>query len=447
MSQTAQANKILHDFGDGLIMRRSTIEDAERLGEFNGRIHGENPRDAEAVAAWTRDLVQLPHPTCASDDFLLVEDSATGKVVSSLDLISQTWTYEGIPFKVGRPELVGTDPEYRRRGFVRREFEEVHRWSQERGELVQVITGIPNFYRQYGYEMAINLGGGRSGYEPQLPVLKEGESEPYQVRAAVEADLPWLLKMYEREAQYSQVTGLVDEAILRYEMNGKSKNNVNRNVPCVIEAADDGRPVGYLMYAGNLWHTSIALTRYALAEGESYLAVTPSVVRFLWKVGQAIAAECEGKLEVFHFALGAEHPAYRAFGERLPRVRTPYAFFVRVPDLAAFVRVIAPALEKRLHTSVCAGHSGELKISFYQSGLRLVFDKGRLTTVENWRPVVKTDEGSAAFPALTFLQLLFGYRSLEELRASYADCWADTDSAVVLNALFPRKASCVYLVS
>jgi hypothetical protein len=36
-----------------------------------------------------------------------------------MNLISQIWAYEGIPFGVGRPELVGTLPEYRNRGLVR----------------------------------------------------------------------------------------------------------------------------------------------------------------------------------------------------------------------------------------------------------------------------------------------------------------------------------------
>ena len=41
-----------------------------------------------------------------------------------------------------------------------------------RGELVQGITGIPYYYRQFGYEMALDLGGGRMCYAPQIPELK-----------------------------------------------------------------------------------------------------------------------------------------------------------------------------------------------------------------------------------------------------------------------------------
>ena len=191
----------------------------------------------------------------------------------------------------------------------------------------------------------------------------------------------------------------------------------------------------------------MALTRYALAEGESYLDVTPSVARYLWQTGQSLAPAYERKMEFFYFSLGAEHPAYRAFGERLPRERKPYAFYVRVADLPAFLRVIAPVLERRLAESVCAGYSGELKISFYQSGLRLVFEKGCLSTVENWKPVIKDDEGSAEFPYLTFLQLVFGYHSLDELRAAYADCAANGAAGVVLDALFPKKASHVWVIN
>jgi hypothetical protein len=55
------------------------------------------------------------------------------------------------------------------------------------------------------------------------------------------------------------------------------------------------------------------------------------------------------------------------------------------------------------------------------------------------------DHGNAGFPALTFLQILFGYRSFEELKYAFPDCWWDNDQTqVVINALFPKKNSHVY---
>ena len=104
-------------------------------------------------------------------------------------------------------------------------------------------------------------------------------------------------------------------------------------------------------------------------------------------------------------------------------------------------------LERRLAGPIAAGHTGELKLSFYRSGLRIVMDSGRLATIEAWEPS-DTEDGDAGFPNLTFLQLLFGYRALDELKQAFPDCWCGGDDArVLLSTLFPRQASDVWGVS
>ena len=115
MNNNPPTQSLIRDLGEGLILRRTTPADAEALATFNARLHSDDGPDKpdERVAAWTRDLITRPHPTFSPGDFTIVEESATGKIVSSLNLISQTWAYAGIEFGVGRPELVGTLPEYR----------------------------------------------------------------------------------------------------------------------------------------------------------------------------------------------------------------------------------------------------------------------------------------------------------------------------------------------
>ena len=163
--------------GDGLVLRRSCAQDAEALADFNARVHSDEGMDKpdERLGAWTYDLMAKPHPTFKASDFTLVEEETSGRIVSAMNLIPQTWSFSGIPFKVGRPELVGTLPEFRNRGLVRRQFEVIHQWSEQNGDLVQAITGIPYYYRLFGYEMAMNLQGGRAGYPTHIPRLKEGE--------------------------------------------------------------------------------------------------------------------------------------------------------------------------------------------------------------------------------------------------------------------------------
>jgi hypothetical protein len=441
---------ILRDLGDGLILCRSTDRDAEALADFNSHIHSEEGFDKPdlRVGAWTHDLLAKPHPTFHAEDCTLVVEAASGKIISSMNLIPQTWAYEGIPFGVGRPELVGTLPEYRKRGLVRLQFEEVHSWSREHGELVQGITGIPYYYRLFGYEMGLELDGGRIGYEAQLPKLKEGQSEAFNLRAAGEADIPFIMEVYAHACKRHLITCVRDEAIWRYDLTGQSGKNVDRLEYRIIESAS-GELVGYLAHPWFGWNWGLGAISYELKPGVSWLEVSPAVARYLWQTGEAYSNR-DGKPAVrsgFGFWFGSAHPSYDVFRSRLPLVRDPYAWYIRVPDLPAFLRVIIPALEKHIAGSAIAGYSGETKISFYRSGLRLVLDKGKLVGVETWTPG-NEDKGSAAFPDLSFLQLVFGYRSIDELKQSHADCWYEDDERrVLLSTLFPKKASSVMFVN
>jgi len=441
-----QQKTILRDLGDGLIMRRSSPLDAEALAEFNGKIHGDDELDRQHVAAWTRDLLTRPHPTLNPDDFTVVEETATGRIVSSMNLIPQTWAYEGIPFGVGRPELVGTAPEYRNRGLVRAQFEEIHKWSAERGHMVQVITGIPYYYRLFGYEMALDLAGRRIGFEANVPKLKDGEPEPYRIRFATEADLTLIAELYDLATRRHAIACLRTSEIFKYELDGQSENNLDRHQMYMIEATS-GEPVGYFQHPAWLGNTGVSALWYELIPGVSWLAVTPTVIRHLWNKGQEYAKRDSKTCTSFGFMLGRDHPVYEALGRNLPEVRTPYAYYMRVPDLVGFLNHIKPALEKRIAESIAAGHSREIKISFYQDGLRLLLEKGKLAAIESWKPSPE-EWGAVAFPELTFLQVLFGYRSYEELHESFADCWCDSEEVrVLINIFFPKKLSDVFPVA
>lgn len=439
--------RIIRDLGEGLVLRRATPEDTEKLVAFNAEVHRDPSRDEPEiyVGAWVRDLMERPHPTFQPGDFTLVKDTATDEIVSCLCLISQTWSYGGVEFGVGRPELVGTHPDYRRRGLVRAQMDVVHQWSAERGERLQAITGIPWYYRQFGYEMAMTLGGSRAGYKPNVPEAKE--ETPYRLRAAQEEDLPFIARAYSQGNQRDHVACIRDETLWLHELRGKNTNNVNRRELALIETAA-GEPVGFIAHSPRVWKGRIGIGRYELLPGASWLEATLAVVRYLWSRGEAWAEQDpEQEPEAFFFWLGAEHPAYQVFRDNLPHETKPYAWYLRVPDLPDFLQHIAPVLERRLAASILAGHTGELEISFYRSGLRLGFDGGRLTRVEPWQPTT-TEVGQALFPDLTFLQLLFGYRSLEELDYAFGDCGVrDNGARVLLEALFPKQPSDVWPVS
>jgi GNAT superfamily N-acetyltransferase len=440
--------EIIRDLGDGLILRRGRREDAEALAKLNSEVfcNRETREPDQHIAAWTRDLLTRPHPTVRPEDYIVVQRE-DGEPVSAMVLISQTWTYEDVQFGVGRPEIVVTHPDYRRRGLVRAQFEVVHQWSAERGHLVQGITGIPNFYRQFGYEMTMELGGWRSGAVGNIPQLKEGQEEPFTVRPATEDDLSFITQVYAYGQRRSLVSCVRDEEVWRLELNGRSEMSSECGLLRVIERAG-GERVGFLAHGPRLSRNDLYVFFYELKEGVSWLAVTPSVLRYIKRAGEELAA-ADGKqaFHTFSLNLGGQHPAYEAARSSLPASGEPYGWYLRVPDLPKFLMHIRPVLERRLASSIAAGHTGELKVSFYRGGLRFVFEEGRLEMVESWQPT-PDDGGAAGFTGLTFLHLVFGYRTVEELHHIFPDTatWGN-EARVLLQALFPKKPSTVWALS
>jgi len=265
------------------------------------------------------------------------------------------------------------------------------------------------------------------------------------VRPAVEADLPFITSVYQHGRQRSLVSADWDQELFRYELLGKSDQNVNRFALRVIETKA-GEPVGYLAHPDCLWPPTQACVAFELKPGVSWYHVTPAVIRYLWQTGIENSKKEGKEHSAFGFWLGQNHPVFQVASERLPRIRPPYAWYLRLPDLAGFLRLVAPVLEGRLADSPCLGYTGEITLGFYRQGLRLNFEAGRLTVVEDWMPQPK-NFGTATFPDLTFLQLLFGYRSLDELMSSFPDCYTRDEVKPVLRVLFPKQPSHVWEVS
>ena len=441
---TADTSTTIATLDDSLILRRARTADTDALTAFHAGILVEEGEDGPSpyTAAWVRELMSGAHPTFTAGDFTIVE-TATGEIVSSLCLISQRWTYGGLPFGVGRIELVSTNPDYRRRGLVRRQMDVVHQWSAERGELIQGITGIPNFYRQFGYEMALNLGGGRIGSVFRVPELDKDQTEPFNLRPATAADAPLLAALEDEGRQRWLVTAVRDAAHWRYEIEVAMDPRYTVTVAIVADAA--GEAVGSLVHYGELSDGRLVVIGCELVAGLSWLAVMPSLLRALKSRGEAFAEAHEsGPVHELYFGLGGDHPLYHVLPERLAQVNRAYAWYLRVPDLPAFLRHVAPVLEARLAASAATGHSGELLLNFYRGGLRIELKDGRLTTIEEWTPP-DANGGGAAFPGLSFLQLVFGYRTLAELRHAFADCAVnDDDARVLLEILFPKLPSRVW---
>ncbi len=431
-----QYDTTTYDLGDGLRLRFATVDDIEALAQFNGRIHASAGFN-QFIAQWTREFAAPSHPTCGPDNVTLVEDTQAGQIVSSICLIPQTWTFDGIPFPVGRPEAVGTDPAYRRRGLVRAQFDVLHAKSDREGHLAQGITGIPWYYRQFGYEYAIDLDGGRCVYPPLIAPLKEGEVEEYRFREATLDDLPLVVDLYDRACVRSLIACPRSAAEWQRSIFDAAPGSAAYRTLHIVETSE-GRAVGMIQTSRELsWRGMFPVRMLSVTTGQSLRAILPAVLRWLSAQAESVATALQKPLPALHFELGEQHPVFEAAPELFHKTIPSYAWYIRVADVPKFLNHIAPVLEQRLAQSALNGFSGEIKVTECVRGFKLNIGRGTIRA-EAWSV---DDNAQAMFSPYTFLQLLFGRRSLRDLHYMYPDCWAEDEAAAVFEALFPRRCS------
>ena len=449
----AEANpNYRRDLGDGLVLRWSSERDADEIAHLTSTVFrwGKTAPANEPLAILMQQALHGNYPVMGPGDVAVVEDTRRREhpLVASSCLWRQFWSYGGIPFAIGRPEIIATDEGYRNRGLVRALLSIVHARSEAEGHLAQGITGIPYFYRQFGYEYALDLDIDRVTLLPLIPLLAEGKAEPFTFREATLADLPSLRTWYEQQLSSYVVTTPFDEQWWSYQIASMTDS--------VLRAADghwhvliiqnaEGQPCGYIAHNTMRWRASLGVSDVGTAPGLNLQTLAPSLLRELARRGASLPAPPNSQeMKSITFRMGNNHPLYAVLGKSLALEQDiPYAWYVRVPNVPAFLRHIAPVLEQRLARSPLAGYSDTLHLNFYRGGLRLVFEQGKLTAAEDWQAPAWDSPEKAGFPPLVFLQLLFGHRSLDSLRSTFHDVRANEDAVPLLNALFPEGVSWV----
>jgi predicted N-acetyltransferase YhbS len=444
----------LKDLGNGLVIRRATPDDTDALVDFNGIQHSGNDEPDVWARRETLEMMSGRHPNIKPEDFAIIEDTSTGEIVSSLCLIPRTWSYEGIPFDVGQIEFVATHPDYRSRGLVRELMDVAHGWSAERGQMVNVITGIPHYYRQFGYEYAFYTRGGRST-QGGAPKLKDDQEESVSFRPFQESDAPFVTRLWQERSSQYLVDTVFDDDTWRYQFLGRD----DVSAECRIIESPKGESVGWVVHPDRNWARYMTADNVELEAGVSWMSAVPSILRYLEKTGRDYVEQWNAeqpekdpiKLESIGLnGMMPDDPLHKATQQLLPIERKPWAIYVRVPDIPDFIRHVTPVLEKRLANSIMAGHTGEVKISFARGGFRMAFEDGKLGKVEPWGPTKENgwnDKGrNALFPELTLLKLLFGSRSVDELCDAFPDVQAGSEQRTLLSILFPKQPSRIQFV-
>jgi len=437
---TVVPGQTIRELGDGLILRWSTRADADAVAELNAIVFQRLDQDVpnERVRRWVSDLVGGSHPTMREGYATIVEDTRAKRLVSSMCLIPQTWCCEDIAFPVCRPELVVTLEDYRRRGLVRAQFDAFHAWSDARGDRMQVITGISWYYRQFGYELALDFEVGRRTPLSAIPPPDETAKRAYRVRPAEVADLASIRALYDHNTRHLLYKESYDEAVWAYDIEKRTPNTYMQYN--VIETAE-GDLIGLFVHPFWKWDGCMHCYQYWLSPGHSYRTVTPYVAEALHRFASDQAQGNDVPMKSLFWRVGAEHPLYNAYPKEMSDAPAPYAWYIRVPDICGFVNMLRPVLDRRLANSAFAGHTGDVTINGFTWGMKLTLERGRVTAIAPHHIDTNKEPADADFPCLTFLILLMGRRTLDEITHIYPDCRAKAEAYGLIGALFPKGTS------
>jgi len=396
--------------------------DVDRVAEFNGLIHG------PGVAGMTRDLF-LRHPHTRGRDLIFVEDLDSGQVISSLCVIPWTLDIGGALVRSGEMGIVGTLESHRRRGLIRAQMPYYQQRLGERGCALSHIQGIPFYYRQFGYEYAMPL-------EPTIRVEHREVPEPpdpapaFAFRPAADADLPALLRMYEAAAGDLDIRAVRDEATWRYLLAPAPASEMEAETWMID--APDGAACGYLRLPKRHFGAELTVNETSRLSFDAALACLNHLKKLSLERGTPGLRLClpaGNTLARLAHSLGAHD-------------RGAYAWQIMVPDLAALLRALGPALERRLVDSPFAGLTRDVPIGFYREHTLLRFEGGRLAEVAD----TGHDDHGNNLPPRAFIPLALGYRTWQEQHAAYPDLGVWGTWPLLFEVLFPKVSSYLYTI-
>ncbi len=387
------------NLGDGLVLRPAEPADLDQLDELlTARGEAADAEDLRLVAA---------DPDAGLEGTAVVVDGA--RVVSTATLLSETVELGDVPLPAGQVELVATDPAYEGRGLVRALMAWCHERSAARGDLVQVMVGIPYFYRQFGYEYAIPIARALSATRPA-----PGSSEGLEVRRATMEDVGAMAALASGE-----------------------------------QAAFDVR----MSHSTACWRWLVQRAgsqQWVATDGEGVVVTTgrttpPDEGVVLGEVSASIPAGALALLD-HSFELGGgaveakERPGTVAGDALAPLLAGggwPDCYYVRLPDPVALLERLRPVLTRRLVAADLASAEQEVLISAFRWHVRFAVGPSGAGPMRGGGPLQAPGaHGGSGVAPDRFASLLFGEVGAVGLAEREPDVYLGQQEALMA-ALFP----------
>jgi predicted acetyltransferase len=393
-------------------------EDVEQHLELMRKVFGQNARIDLQIKKWID-----YHPAMTLKDFLVIKHH--GKIVACLNIIPSKWSIGGIELKVSELGCVATMPEYRHQGLQKWLHDEYHKQLLEQQYDLSAIEGIPYFYRQFGYEYVLPLLEQTVIRLEKLPDYRVShEIRPFSSRDISRAD-----QLLRKTQEKFYVHSVRDEGVWKMQQETRM----------VAEYEFEG-------YAVEVKEGMIAYFRTSYNTEEKQL-----LLREITDVDQACARSILGFLK----DVGAQHSletlaatisCQESFTEHMVAVggtksARPYAWQLRIMDYVKLFSKMKPLFEQRLAQSTYRDLTETVNFNFYRFTIQMTLEDGVITNV---RYLDTGEERAIRSSPLVFTQLLFGFRSREELETIYPDFTIRPSHKYLVDVLLPKMPSYIH---
>jgi predicted acetyltransferase len=404
---------------DLTVQRLETDEDIEQYFELMRNVFGEEA----GVDKLAKKLIDY-HPTMTLKDFFVIKHK--GRIVSTINLIPVTWSIGGILLRVAEMGNVATLPEYRGKGLIRRLVDEFHKEVKDQAYDLAIIEGIPYFYRQFGYEYAVPL---LEEIRMRLDQIPDGKSK-IKIRPFTQKDIPRAMKLLAQSQRKFHVHSVRDKAV--WEMQEKTSIASDPEPFQAFAVEEERKLIAYFRMRENPKEKELILTE--ITEVDQLAA--QAILVFLKNFG------VQRGLEILSAHISYEEPLTEhlvALGA-VKRIPT-YAWQVRITDCLRIFQKLKPLFESRLAASMYHRLTETLSFNFRLFTVQMTVREGMIVRI---RKVDTGERSPIGLNPSVFVQLLMGYRSRQELEATFPDVRIDVSRKHLIDVLFLKLPSYIH---
>ncbi|TXT54581.1 MAG: hypothetical protein BAJATHORv1_60077 [Candidatus Thorarchaeota archaeon] len=400
---------------ESIEFREATKDDIPQIYDHVKAVHGEEIIPVvERIFNHKSDFV--------IEDNFIAYDSEKNLVASYLCLLRHTMLIDGARIPMAQMEIVGTLPEYRNRGYIRR----LNQLFEKRASLYEiplfVIAGIPYYYRELGYEYAIPMLSRLIVAKELIPKLKSGVTESAEIIPIDTHNFDLFLEARKQRNSFLNIYRDIETSDATYVLEGELGTETGLELQVLLNEEQIVGMFNIEVSWGNLQIEELWV------EDVKYI---PTILRYAKKKAiereLAIAIEFPSNPEI---AINLERLAQSRFTQG-------YAWYTKIPNMKQFLELLAPALENRIDNSRFKDYTGDLRISCFKEGFVIQFEKGVVESVEHLQQIHLKDM-ELFVPPKVINQLVLGHFSYKELDEFYPDVTATSAKIPLVNVLFPK---------